>query len=77
MQACGTESLGDGVKILVDDVGRQDVGCVRIRVAKEVGEADGGKGVIVVEGVLVELDHNRERVSSMVQWFVEWLLRSV
>lgn len=42
----------------VDDIGRQHVSCVRIGVSEEVGEADGGEGVVIIEGAFIKLYHD-------------------
>ena len=41
----------------LDHVGGEDVSAVWIRVAEEVGEADGGKRIVVAVGRGVEFDH--------------------
>lgn len=57
MQAGGAEALGRGVEVSVDDIGREHVLGVGVRVAEEVGERDGGEGVVVAEGTFVEFYH--------------------
>ncbi len=46
----------------VDDIGGEDVGCVGIRVAEEVGECHGGEGVVVAERAFIEFHHCRYRL---------------
>ena len=42
----------------VDDIGREHVSCVRVRIAKEVGKAHGWEWVIIIEGAFEEFDHD-------------------
>lgn len=51
------EGLGFRVEMTVDDIGRDDVGRVWIRIAKEVGQSDGGERVVVSVGAVVEFHH--------------------
>jgi hypothetical protein len=51
------ESPGRRVNGARDHVRREDMSGVRVGIAKEVGEGDGWKGVVVVKGGLKELDH--------------------
>ncbi len=57
VQSGGAEALADGVEMAVDDISGEHMGSIGVRVAEEVGEGDGGEGVVVVEGVGVEFDH--------------------
>lgn len=49
--------MGRGVEVSVDDIGREHVLGVGVRVAEEVGERDGGEGVVIAEGAFVEFHH--------------------
>ncbi len=44
----------------INDISGEHVSSVRIGVAEEVGEAHGGKRVIIVERAFIELDHDRD-----------------
>ena len=61
MQTGGAQALGKRVKVTIDHIGGEHVSGVRIRVAEEVGETDGWKWIFILEGVLIELHHRRER----------------
>lgn len=54
----------------VDDIGRDDVSCIRIRIAEEVGEAHSGKGIFITERTFIELDHDQNDDSMMGPWVV-------
>jgi len=57
VQADGRQTLGFRVEVAGDGVCRGDVAGVRVRVAQEVGEGDGGEGVVVGVFFAVEFDH--------------------
>lgn len=42
----------------VDDIGGEDMSCIRIGIAKEVGKTHGWERVVIVERAFVELDHD-------------------
>ena len=44
---------------MINDVGRENVCGVRVRVAQVVGETDGGEGVVVAVCRRVEFNHSR------------------
>lgn len=44
----------------VDDVGREHMRCVGIRVAKKVGKAHGWQRVFIAKTIFVELNHDLE-----------------
>ena len=48
----------------VDDISREDVSRVRIRVTKKVGKAHGWQRVIISERAFVELDHDLDDFKS-------------
>jgi hypothetical protein len=49
------KTLSVWVDVSVDDIGCEDMTGVGVRVAEEIGERDGGKGVVVGEFVFEEL----------------------
>lgn len=71
MEAGGGEALGGGVEGARDDVCGEDVGGVGVWVAEEVGEGDGGEGVVVGVGCGVEFDHCGRWVIEVVH-VIEW-----
>ena len=52
------KSLCHWVECTVDDIGREHVSRVWIRIAEEIGEGHGWKGVVIVEEAFVKLDHD-------------------
>lgn len=57
MQTDGGQALGFRVVVARDGVGGGDVAGVGVGVAEEVGEGDGGEGVVVGVVCRVEFDH--------------------
>jgi len=57
MQACGVESLSNGVVLAVEHVGREDMATEGVGVAKEVGQRDRGKGIVVLVVLRIEFYH--------------------
>lgn len=64
MDSEGVQSAGGGVDGARDYVRREDMSGVGVRIAEEVGEGYGGKGVVVGEGGLKELDHRGRVVNA-------------
>ena len=71
MQPHGVQALGRGVEVSRDDVRGEDVGGVGVRVAEEVGEGDGGEGVLVGVGGGVEFYHGGGAWGGM-GWRSRW-----
>lgn len=57
MKPCGGEALGGGVERAGDYVCGENVRGVGVWVAEEVGEGDGGEGVVIGVVCGVEFDH--------------------
>ena len=51
------KALGHRVDISINDISAEHVSRVRIRIAEEIGKADGRKRVLVLEGTLVEFHY--------------------
>lgn len=57
MNSRGGKAAGFGVDGAINYVGGENVRGVGVWVAQEVGEGDGGEGVVVGVGGFVEFDH--------------------
>jgi hypothetical protein len=57
METGGLQALRSRIEGAFNDIGAEDVGAEWIRVAEEVGEGDGGEGVVVCIVLGEELDH--------------------
>ena len=68
MKSGSSELLLRGIELTVDDVRREHVSCVRVWVAKEVGEAHGREGIVIVEEAFIEFDHDPDRNLCMYPW---------
>ena len=62
----------------VDDISREHVRSVRVRVTKEVGKAHGWERVVIVERAFVKLDHdlNDGLVIGVLSWQMMKLFNS-
>lgn len=49
------KTLSLGVDISVNDIGCKDMARIRVGIAEEIGEGDGGEGVIVGKIILEKL----------------------
>jgi len=58
MQSCCVQPLRRGIKLALNDVGAQHMSAEGIRVAEEVCQGDGGKGVVVGVVLAIEFHHD-------------------